>query len=513
MIGIALVVAGAAVILGLACQSPAWRSARLYQFRKALLAELQPIALENCTLARIGGDHNTGFLMCKNLLDGLQSAYSYGIYGGNDDWGCDISSRYGVPVHEYDCLDPPRPSCPYGRLDFSVECVADRPKQVDSRWYDTLARQISSNGDRGKRVVVKMDVEGAEWDALMATPDDVLAGIDQLPMELHGANERRFLQVVQKLKRTFYIANLYFNNHACSTEAAPLPAWAYKVLFVNKRLGVPDASESATPLPSVLNSPDNPTVPDCQPDVPDRPARERQMRQALLDELRPVALQNCTLARVGSPHDGGYLMCGNLIENLGAAYSYGVGPNDDWGCEMSSRHHVPVHQYDCFDHTRPRCPAGNFVFHDECIADRQEKPNGRPFDTLANQIARNGDRGKRLIVKMDVEGAEWDSLMAMPDEMLDTIDQLPMEMHGVNDRKFLKVVQKLKRTFYLVNLHFNNHTCAPDAAPMPAWAYEVLWVNKRIGVLDQAQGTPPSSPLNAPDDRFLPDCQLGSTTP
>src|SRR5262245_30081478 len=98
---------------------------------------------------------------------------------------------------------------------------------------------------------------------------------------------------------------------------------------------------------------------------------ERQVRQALLAELRPVSLKNCTLRRFGSTYDGGYLMCENLIDGLEAAYSYGVGPNDEWGCEVSSRYRVPVHQYDCFDPARPMCETGDFSFHDECIGNRR----------------------------------------------------------------------------------------------------------------------------------------------
>ena len=64
-------------------------------------------------------------------------------------------------------------------------------------------------------------------------------------------------------------------------------------------------------------------------------AAGRKLREAILAELQPVALKNCTLKRFGSANDGGYLMCENLIEPLAAAYSYGVGGNDDWGCEMS----------------------------------------------------------------------------------------------------------------------------------------------------------------------------------
>jgi hypothetical protein len=60
-----------------------------------------------------------------------------------------------------------------------------------------------------------------------------------------------------------------------------------------------------------------------------------------------------------------------------------------------------------------------------------------------------------------------------------------------------------------VNLHFNNWSCTPRAAPLPAWAYQTNWVNKRIGVPDPAVPIPaPMSPLNAPDSPTWPDCQL-----
>src|SRR5215472_7104919 len=120
-------------------------------------------------------------------------------------------------------------------------------------------------------------------------------------------------------------------------------------------------------------------------------AAERKLREAILSELQPVVLENCTFERFGSANDGGYLMCENLIEPLDAAYSYGVGSNDDWGCEVSRRYHVPVHQYDCFDPARPSCNGGTFVFHNECVGNRTGYRDSRFFDTLQNQIRRNGD--------------------------------------------------------------------------------------------------------------------------
>ena len=237
-------------------------------------------------------------------------------------------------------------------------------------------------------------------------------------------------------------------------------------------------------------------------------ARARAVRVALFDELKPVTLSNCNLKRYGGPNDGGYLMCENLIQGIQTAYSYGIDTEDNWGCEVSRQLQVPVHQYDCFTEERPTCDRGLFVFHDECVGARTETVDGHLFDTVTNQIARNGDARRRLLVKIDVEGAEWDSLMATPDSVLDAIEQMPMELHGVDERRFLDLVRRLKTRFHLVNLHFNNFGCNAELAPMRSRAYQVLWVNKRVGVLDPDAPVPaPPSPLNAPDDPTQPDCQ------
>ena len=235
----------------------------------------------------------------------------------------------------------------------------------------------------------------------------------------------------------------------------------------------------------------------------------RKLREAILAELQPVALSNCTFRRFGSANDGGYVMCENLIGPIDAAYSYGVGPNADWDCDVSKQYRVRVHQYDCFDPARPTCDSGTFVFHDECIGNQTATRERRTFDTLENQIRKNGDTGRHFVIKIDIEGAEWDALLATPDELLTAAPQMAMEMHGYNDPKILDVLRKLKQNFYVVNLHFNNWSCSSDAAPLKAWAYQVTWVNKRIGLLDQRAPMPaPMSPLNAPDSTTRPDCQL-----
>ena len=175
---------------------------------------------------------------------------------------------------------------------------------------------------------------------------------------------------------------------------------------------------------------------------------------------------------------------------------------------MSGQLRTTVHEYDCFNLKRPLCERGTLQFHEECIGDRTSIRERRPYDTLSNQVARNGDAGKHLVVKMDVEGAEWASLLATPDSVLDSIDQLVIEFHGTGGARFVDTVEKLKRHFYLVHFHANNYSCDARLAPFTSWANEVLLVNRRVGVPDGSGGVPVlPNPLDAPNKPSGRDCQ------
>jgi hypothetical protein len=242
--------------------------------------------------------------------------------------------------------------------------------------------------------------------------------------------------------------------------------------------------------------------------------RVERARRRLFDELQPVKLTNCDFKRFGEPNDGGYVMCANLLASVQSGYSYGISGYDGWGCDVSRDLAVPVHQYDCFDLKRPVCAGGRTVFHEECIGPERATIDGRVFDNLQSQFTKNGDLAKRLVVKMDVEGAEWDTLLRTPDAVLQRIDQLTIELHGIGDaERIMAVVDKLKRVFYIANLHFNNFTCRGGIAPFPADVYEVLFVSRRIGQpAGSGRGGAPRR-LIAPNNPGLNDCQSVANLP
>lgn len=241
-----------------------------------------------------------------------------------------------------------------------------------------------------------------------------------------------------------------------------------------------------------------------------REVMKRYYRHKLFAELKPVQLENCTLARFGDANDGGYLVCDNLLAAVRSAYSYGIDGRDEWGRAIAHRLNVPVHQYDCFVTTRPEPAGAAFIFHEECIGDTVTDSEGRVFDTLANQIGKNGDRGKRLVVKMDVEGAEWDALLTTPETALGRIDQLVVEFHETEQARFIETLEKLKKTFIVAHVHFNNTSCHEGVRPFPARVYEVLFVNRTLAKVDTSEARPfLPSPLDSPNNPQLADCQAG----
>jgi len=237
------------------------------------------------------------------------------------------------------------------------------------------------------------------------------------------------------------------------------------------------------------------------------------IRQELFAEVQPVNVTNCELLRFGEAHDGGYLLCGNLLASVTAGYSYGISGYDGWGCEVSRRLHVTVHQYDCFDLREPSCPDGSTTFHGECVAGTRRVEDGRLFDTMRAQFAKNGDDDRRLVVKMDVEGAEWDSFLLAPDAVFDQIDQLQVEFHHVDDRRYVAAMQRLKQFFYIAHVHYNNFSCDPTMTPFPSWAFEALLVSKRIGRSDGLPVAPGPGPLDAPNNPDWADCQAAAHEP
>lgn len=190
-----------------------------------------------------------------------------------------------------------------------------------------------------------------------------------------------------------------------------------------------------------------------------RPAQIRQ----LYDLIRPQTYPGLKKLRVGNRQgDGGYVMV-DEFSGIKAALSLGIGDEITWDVEMSEK---GIHVFQ-FDHTveAPEGVANNPRLHFfKCgiasYADPQQnvKTIG---DILADEMA---DYPGDLILKMDIEGHEWDSLAHISEEVFSRFRQICLEIHNPLARpgqwvwrnRNLSVLQKLHRKFAPVHLHANN---------------------------------------------------------
>src|SRR5262249_33148879 len=110
-------------------------------------------------------------------------------------------------------------------------------------------------------------------------------------------------------------------------------------------------------------------------------------------------------------------------------------------------------------------------------------------------------------MKMDVEGAELDSLLAVSDEQLNAVEQLAIGLHSMDNPKSIRLLEKLSRTFYVAYVHANNYSCRRAEPPLSSAANELLLVNKRLAKVDAADASIPASPLAVANNPDKPDCQ------
>lgn len=175
--------------------------------------------------------------------------------------------------------------------------------------------------------------------------------------------------------------------------------------------------------------------------------------------LTPWDISGRSKLRIGNAGDGGYVAL-DMLRPEQPVYSYGVGPDSSFDFSLGQR----GHQVFMYDHTveGPRgAKPSNCHFIREGIA--PVPTPGQPLDTLENHLARNGHLGRRdLILKMDIEGAEWPVFGALPGGVFTGFEQIMVEVHGLrrlgngpHRRAVHAALSRLAARFTLFHVHAN----------------------------------------------------------
>ncbi len=115
-----------------------------------------------------------------------------------------------------------------------------------------------------------------------------------------------------------------------------------------------------------------------------------------------------------------------------------------------------VHQ---FDHTIDAPPETNERFRFQKLAIRAFDATGGI--TLRRLRSSLGEDAKGAVLKLDIEGSEWDVLANVDPETLGPFAQIVVEFHNMHYLpifidKATKAVENLTRDFFVTHVHVNN---------------------------------------------------------
>lgn len=179
---------------------------------RRILRRLRPQAARGVAKIRLGKAADGGY-NCLDDFAGIDTAFSFGI---NDDisWDLDAADR-GLTIRQFDhTVSDPAPHDP--RMIFERKRI-DPISGPDTQSLGDLIRRHDSRRDR-PNLILKMDIEGGEWDVLDATPEDELGRLAWIVCELHyfqGLAQRRHREQVDrcldKLARRFATVHVHGN--------------------------------------------------------------------------------------------------------------------------------------------------------------------------------------------------------------------------------------------------------------------------------------------------------------
>jgi hypothetical protein len=298
---------------------------------------------------------------------------------------------------------------------------------------------------------------------------------------------------VHDLGHTYYDQETFFHRgHVCSLESRP----------ATERIGANAVSHIRGTLASYIDE---------RGDLRSLYGELQQEVRAALSLLTPMKVLNCSKIRVGGKHDGGYVMI-NDLDSGGVCYSVGVGRDSSWDLDMAQRGWT-VYQY---DHTVDCAPSQhpNCHFHPIGIAPTDDAPNMKRLDTLVRE---NGHLGRTdMILKMDIEGHEWDCLGSLEGSFLGQFEQFVLEIHWMDHlispeflSRFTKIIGAVRRTHECVHIHANNFAEIIPVRGIPiAQVYELTFARRdKYAFIENDEHFP--SNFDSPNNQTVPDYYLG----
>ena len=242
----------------------------------------------------------------------------------------------------------------------------------------------------------------------------------------------------------------------------------------------------------------------------DQGNKARELKSMLL----PTILAEDEYIRVGSKGDGGYILAKSVLKNAKYLISGGIEDNNDFELQIANNG-IPGVQFDNSIDSPPKS-------HD--LLTFQRATLGGNGGLSLHQILEGVDEGENIILKLDIEGSEYDFLSNI--KSFESYSALVVELHNlnriVNDDFYIKlkdILLIINTELVPVNLNANNccgfSNIGGVAIPR---VLEVTWISKKyLPLLQINQSARKLSNLNRPNisnrapidmNRFFNSCLI-----
>jgi hypothetical protein len=162
--------------------------------------------------------------------------------------------------------------------------------------------------------------------------------------------------------------------------------------------------------------------------------------------------------RLGSPHDGGYVLSKKAIEVSSCLFSYGIEDDITFDQDYIKLTQNKVYGYDhTINHIHTDYPE-LFTLYKKGISGTTQEETGNFLEHYRELGLSN-----RVLLKIDVEGCEFEWFENTNiSELAQVVTGIVIEFHELYNHefrdRFILILEKLNEYFYIHHVHGNNHS-------------------------------------------------------
>jgi len=199
----------------------------------------------------------------------------------------------------------------------------------------------------------------------------------------------------------------------------------------------------------------------------------------IIEKIKPYVAYDengpLKLIRLGKDYDGGYVVPEKAIDESDALFGYGIASDISFEDQFALKYDKLSFGFDCASNPvgiKNKIKSEKCKFIHECIGTDKYIYNNQKsselVSTFSQQINKLGLNDKKILIKMDIEGAEYESMDSILDNA-ENITGIVIEVHFADDItqiiKLIDLINKIEKNFKLVHLHANNAGPAPFDSP------------------------------------------------